>query len=230
MRTPKVWNLAWAASGVGFVVLFGGGLVVADLLAVSWYPDVGDSDRHIERYFTESAGNARGLAFFHALAALLLLAYAGYVHRAVSAQPPGTLGLGALALAGATMAAAFLLLSALLFATLTLPDAAADPRLARTLLLLSYMAGGPAITLPLAVFIAATSISVRDAGPRWLERSGAIAAVLGLLSSVVLLVEALGTGDQGEGIFVVGLLALLAGFGWVALSSLALAWRARAAP
>lgn len=216
-----------------FVMLFGAGLVCADLLAVSWYPDVGDSARSIERYFTESAGHVRALAFFHALSAVALLTFAAYVSRFVSAPQPSTGHLGALALAGATMAAAFLLLSALVFATLTLPETAGDPLVARTLLLMSYLAGGPAVTVPLAVFILATSVALRGAGalPPLLVRCGAVAATLGLLSSVLLFFEALGTGQDGapDGVFVILLLALLAGFAWVALLSLALTRRARRA-
>jgi hypothetical protein len=62
-------------------------------------------------------------------------------------------GLAALALAGGAMAAGFLLLSALRYRTLAEPTVARDAPLAHALLVLSYLAGGPAIAVPLAPMV-----------------------------------------------------------------------------
>jgi hypothetical protein len=141
-------ELVGASTGLAFVALFGAGLISADLLASPAFFEVDASSGQIDAFFVDNRPEAVGLSVCHALAATALLAFGGYVSGVLRRSDGQSGGLAAVALAGASVAAAFLLLSALLFWTLTRPQVAqADPGTAEALLVLSYLAGGPGVAL-----------------------------------------------------------------------------------
>ena len=74
-------------------------------------------------------------------------------------------------LAGGMTAAGFLLLSALMYRTLAEPTVRSDPALLHALVVMSYLAGGPAVAIPLALPIGAGAIlAIRRALlPRWIR-------------------------------------------------------------
>src|SRR5918994_6138195 len=206
------WERLWAGSGVVCVVLFGCGLFFADVVAPG-YPALDDPPAEIERYFLDNEQEVRALGFFHVLAAVALLFFAAYVRALMRRVEPEGGGLPALALAGGVTAAAFLLLSALLFRTLAEPAVAGDDAAQHAVLVLSYLAGGPAITVPLAVLIGACSLMAlrRGALPGWIGWFGAAGAAACLVSAAMLL----GPAENTAPLFSVLLLAAGLGFLWI---------------
>jgi hypothetical protein len=226
MRSAR-WQRAWAASGVLCVVLFGCGLFFADVLAPG-YPALDDSFEDTAGYFDENEVEVRALGFFHVLAAIALLFFATYVGAFIRRTASESGGLAALAVAGGATAAGFLLLSALLFRALAEPEVSGDEGTQHAVLVLSYLAGGPAITVPLAPMIGACSVVVLRYGglPAWIGWLGLAAAAVCLASAAMLL----GPAENTAPLF--GLLLLAAGFGflWLLSASAAMAIRLRHAP
>jgi hypothetical protein len=221
------WERLWAASGVMCVVLFGCGLFFADVVAPG-YPTLDDPPGEVEGYFVDNEHEVRALSFFHVLAALALLCFSAYVRTVMRRVEPGSGALAALALVGGVTAAAFLLLSALLFRTLAEPAVAGDEGSQRAVLLLSYLAGGPAITVPLAALIGAGSLVLVRGGAlaAWIGRLGIVAAAISVAAASMLL----GPADNDSLLF--GLLLIAAGLGflWVIVASVALARRVQSVP
>ena len=166
------------------------------------------------------------------LAALALLCFAAYLHdwpRDV-AGPGGRLA--TLALVGArraappvaaAVAAAFLLLSALIYRVLAEPEVVRDPALARALVIVSYLAGGPAIAVSLTLPIAAgTTAALRGSClPRWTGWLGIPAAMISLVSATTLL----GPMNNTSTTYGILLLAAVLGLAWIFATSLVLAAR-----
>ena len=212
----------WAASGALSVVLFGCGLVFGDLLASSNYPPLNASHARLSAYFLHNGGDVRALALFHLLSALALLAFAAYLYTWLgSVEHPAPL-LRGIALAGGATAATFLLLSALLYRALAEPAVASDPGLAHALVVLSYLAGGPAVAVPLALPIGAVAIvALRSPTglPRWSGPLGLAAMAASLASAVTLL----GPMNNSSALYGLLLLAAILAFGWLLLTSVIMA-------
>jgi len=221
------WERAWAASGVLCVVLFGCGLVFADVVAPG-YPALDDPFDVTARYFADNENEVRALAFFHVLAAVALVFFAAYVRVVVRRTDSEADGLAALAFGSGVTAAVFLLLSGLLYRALAEPVVSGDEPVQHALLLLSYLAGGPAIAVPLAPLIAACSLVALRAGvmPGWVAWLGFFAAGLSLAAASMLLAPA----DNNSPLF--GLLLVAAGlaFLWVLVTSVVLVARVENAP
>ncbi len=194
-REQRDGNRLWAASGIAFVALFAGGIFFADVLAASQYPGFGMPDADIVSYFSESRFEMRALSLLHSLAAIALVVFAIHLWSVFSGPDEGDRRAGGLVLATGVLAAAFLLLSALLFWVLALPATIAHPDLLRVLLAFSYLAGGPpGLVLPLAVFVGAASVLATRRGslPRWVSSGGKVVGVVGSLSCVAVLDQLLG--------------------------------------
>lgn len=179
----------WAASGLLFVLLFGAGLFAADLVTTP-YPGFLHPIERLEAYFTQSQRAVQALSLFHSLAAFALLLFAGYLATILGRdKQPGVNGAALVTLGCGSVAAGFLLLSALLFWVLAIPSITEDPALLRALHTLAYLAGGVALALPLAAFIGAPAIVALRGGPlpRWLGWTGLISAGFCLLYPVTLL-------------------------------------------
>jgi Domain of unknown function (DUF4386) len=212
---------AWAGTGALAVVLFGCGLLFGDLVGTTNYPALNASSLQLRQYFTRNVAEVRALSFFHLLAAIALAAFVSYLYptlRAASAR------LAALALAGGVIGAAFLALSALCYRVLADRSVAGDPALAHGLLVLSYLAGGPAIGCSLALTAGAFAAAIRRERtlPDWLPRLSAIAAVLGVVSVTTML----GPSNNSSAAYGVLLLGATALFGWLLASSTVLIGRA----
>jgi hypothetical protein len=210
----------WAGSGALAVLLFACGLLFADLLGSSNYPPLNASTRRLQTYFHQNASEVRALAFFHVLAALALLCFVAYLHARMRAVHPAG-SLPAAALAGGVSAGAFLLASALVYRVLAEPIVVRDPALLHALVVLSYLAGGPAIAVPLALPVAAGAILAlrRALLPRWTGWLGCVAAPMGAVSAVVLL----GPMNNSSVSYGILLLAAILGFLWTFVTSVALA-------
>src|SRR5580698_6234611 len=78
-------NAAWAATGALAVVLFGCGLLFADLLGTTHYPALNASSLQLRQYFTRNVSEVRALSFFHLLAAVALAAFASYLYSTLRA-------------------------------------------------------------------------------------------------------------------------------------------------
>ncbi len=212
---------AWAATGALAVVLFGCGLLFGDLLGTTHYPALNASSLQLRQYFTRNVSEVRALSFFHLLAAVALAAFASYLHSTLRAAG---VRLAALALTGGIIGATFLALSALSYRVLAERSVAGDPALTHGLLVLSYLAGGPAIGVPLAltagVFAAATRRE--PTLPIWLWGLSVAGAVLGLATATTLL----GPSNNSSAAYGVLLLGAVALFAWLAASSVMLLRRA----
>ncbi len=182
---PRV-EAAWAATGALTVVLFGCGLLFGDLFGTTNYPALNASSFQLRQYFMRNVSEVRALSLFHLLAAVALAAFASYLYPTLRAA---SMRLAALALAGGIIGAAFLALSALCYRVLAERSVAGDPALAHGLLVLSYLAGGPAIGVPLALTAGAFAAAIRRERtlPGWLWWLSTVAAVLGVATVTVLL-------------------------------------------
>jgi hypothetical protein len=178
----------------------------------------------VSSYFLRNPSEVRALAFFHVLAALALLCFAAYVHEWLRGARQLPRRLAALSLAGGATAAAFLLLSALVYRALAEPSVVRDPGLTHALVVISYLAGGPAIAVPLALLIAAGALAALREGllPRWTGWLGVAAAVVSVTSAATLL----GPMNNSSVLYGVLLLAAILGFLWTFVSSIQLAARA----
>ncbi len=181
-----------AFSGVLFLALFAGGLLAADVLATTSFPEPSRPFGEVVAYFLGNAWPVRILSTCHAFAAVALLAFTAYA-GAVLRRPdsdglrrpdsdglrrpdsdglrrPDSDGLrrtdggalGMVATAGGAVASGMLLLDAALFWALAQPSAAASPPLVEALHDLSYICGGVALALPLGLFIACLSAAGRE--------------------------------------------------------------------
>jgi hypothetical protein len=215
------WRTLSAASGIACVVLFLIGLVFADLLASPGFPAYDASVSRIAQFFDGNRTEALGLSFCHCFAALALLVFAAHL-RSVLRERGGDDDAATLAFAGGAIAAGFLLLSALLYWVLTRSEVATEPGTAEATLLLSYMAGGPAILIPAVPLLAVTSIVGARAGfiPSWLMRLGFAGAAISLLSPIGLL------WDDAFALMLVGALLF---FVWLFATSVVLVRREQAA-
>ncbi len=177
-----------AFSGVLFLALFAGGLLAADVLATSSFPEASRPYTEVVAYFLDNAGPVRILSTCHAFAAMALLAFTAYA-GAVLRRTDGA-GLGVVATAGGAVAAGMLLLDAALFWTVASPSAAASPPLVEALHDLSYICGGVALALPLGLFIVCLSAAGREYRvlPTWLRVAGVIAALETAVYGTTLLV------------------------------------------
>ena len=120
-------------------------------------------------------------------------------------------------------AAVFLLLSAVFYRVLSEPVVAQDAALAHAVLVGSYLAGGPAISVPLALLVGAavpTALNGRLL-PLWLGWLGIAAVAVSLSSALTML----GPTDNRSAIYGILLLAAVLGFAWLFSSSLVLAAR-----
>jgi hypothetical protein len=210
----------WALSGALAVVLFGCGLLFGDLLASSNYPALNAPGAKVRSYFLHDGFEVRALAFFHVLAALTLLCFALYLQKRISEIKRSSGGAAATALAGGATAAVFLLLSALMYRTLAEPAVTRNAALTHALVVISYLAGGPAVAVPLALMIAVTIRSLRQPTlPRWTGCLGVSAVVFSVLSAGILL----GPMNNSSAWYGVLLLAAVLGFVWTFVTSIALA-------
>jgi hypothetical protein len=201
---------AWAWTGALTVLLFAAGLLFGDLLGTDNFPPLDATGAELREYFTENDIEVRALSFFHTLSAVALLAFSAYIATLLDSR---------LALAGGVTAAAFLLLSAVCYRVLAEPETANDAALAHAMLVASYLAGGPAISVPLALLIAAT---IRRAGlPRGVDLLGVVTAAVCLLAALGML----GPANNTSAIYGILLLAAVLGFAWLVLASLFLARR-----
>jgi hypothetical protein len=179
----------WALSGVFFVALFIGGLVLSGVLAPAPYPLPGASSAEIVRYFSEGRTAILMLGFLQALSAISLFVFAACVAAFVRRTATGTRTLSGLTFGGGTLAAAFLLLAAILSWVLALTVSEGGADLASTLHYLIFLAGGPAHVASLAPFVGAGSIAAlgTKALPGWISWVGIAAAVISLLCLVSLI-------------------------------------------
>jgi hypothetical protein len=214
------WRAIWALSGAGGVGLFAFGLVFGDLVGTANYPALNASAQRLRQYFLDNRSEVRGLSFFHMLAAIALLAFAACLYDRLG---PRRSGLGALALVGGSCAAIFLLLSALCYRALAEPAVARDPALAHVLVLLSYLAGGPGIAVPLVLPAGAVAVAIRRDRllPRWIGWLSLIAAFSGAASATTML----GPANNSSASYGILLLAALLMFAWLSATSAALAAR-----
>lgn len=215
----SAWERVWAASGALTVALFAAGLLFGDLLGSTNYPPLDASTRQVRDYFLNNATEVRTMSFFHSLAALSLLAFSAYLHLVLSRDKRR--GLPTLAFAGGIAAAVFLLLSALFYRLLSEPAVAQDPALAHAMLVASYLAGGPAISVPLTLLVAAAIPNAlhRLLLPRWLGWLGVVTVAACIASALTML----GPTDNHSAIYAILLLAAILGFAWLASASLTLA-------
>jgi hypothetical protein len=207
----------WAASGAAAVALFACGLLLGDVLATTNFPALNATASQLREYFLRNVSEVRTLSFFHLLAATALAAFASYLYARLRSAG---IRVAALALAGGIIAAVFLAMSALCYRVLAEHSVANNPALAHALVVLSYLAGGPAIGVPLALTAGAVAAAIRHEQtlPGWLYWLSIVAAVLGVASATTML----GPTDNGSLVYAVLLLAAVLLFAWLVASSLML--------
>ena len=218
---PHLFRAAAGLTGPLTVVLFGCGLLFGDLLGTSNFPPIDASAGVLRRYVAENPLEVRGLSFFHQLAALALLTFAVVLSTRLHRAAPSCWGRALVVAAAGTLAAAFLLLSALSYRVLALPSIAGDPDVGRAILVLSYLAGGPALAAPLGLLeIAAASLALRGVLlPRWLGWLGIVAGAISLLSTLYLFSSL----DNRSWLYAVLLLGAVLSLAWIFLAGIVLA-------
>src|SRR5947209_4118675 len=117
----------WSTSGASAVLLFLAGLLSGDVIASGSYPRLDAPASTTRAYFLNNGSEVRALAFFHVLAALALLGFITYLQMWLRRLDQRSARLAPVALAGGVCAAAFLLLSALVYRVLAEPSVARDP-------------------------------------------------------------------------------------------------------
>ena len=212
--TPRRWPAIWALSGAATVVLFAFGLVFGDLIGTTNYPALNASAQSLRRYFLHNHSEVRALSFFHLLAAIALLAFSACLYDRLRSR---TSGPGTLALVGGSCAAALLLLSALCYRALAEPAVARDPPLAHVLVVLSYLAGGPGIGVPLVLPAGAVAAATwrERLLPSWIGWLSLLAALFGAASATTML----GPANNSSAIYGILLLAALLMFAWLIATS-----------
>lgn len=217
------WQRLWAASGVLTVVLFACGLLFADLLGTSNFPPLDASTSEVRAYSLENGSEVRGLSFFHALSAVALVAFAAYIYAYLRRESRAAPALATLALTGGAIAAAFLVLSALCYRTLAEPAVARDAPLSHALLVLSYLAGGPAIGVPLVpmVGVVTTGTLREQILPRWTGWLGVVTTLFGAASASTFL----GPTNNHSATYGILLLGAVVMFAWLVVTSIALVAR-----
>jgi hypothetical protein len=213
----------WAASGVLTVLLFASGLLFGDVLGTSSFPPLDATASDVRAYFLENASQVRALSFFHALSAVALVAFAAYIYRFVRRESGAPAALAAFALAGGTIAAAFLLLSALCYRTLAEPTVARDAPLAHALVVLSYLAGGPAIAVPLVPMVGTVGAAAlrEHILARWIGWFSLVTAVCGAACASTFL----GPTNNRSATYGILLLGAVLMFAWLVITSIALMTR-----
>jgi hypothetical protein len=211
----------WAVSGAATVALFASGLLFGDVLATPNFPALNATPPQLREYFVRNVSEVRALSFFHLLAAVALAAFASYLYATL--RDAGA-RVAALALAGGVIGAAFLALSAVCYRALAERSVASDPALAHALVVLSYLTGGPAIGVALALAAGAFAAAIWGdrTFPRWLWWLSIVAVVLGAASATTML----GPTDNRSLVYGVLLLAAVVLFAWLVASSLVLVRRA----
>jgi hypothetical protein len=206
------------------VLLFACGLLFGDVLGTTNFPALDATASDVRAYFLENASEVRALSFFHVLSAIALVAFAAYIHAYLRRESGAPSGLAAFALAGGAIAAAFLLLSALCYRTLAEPTVARDAPLAHALVVLSYLAGGPAIAVPLVpmVGVVAAAALREQLLARWTGWLGVVTAVCGAACASTLL----GPMNNHSATYGILLLGALLMFTWLVITSIALIARA----
>ena len=215
-----MWQRLWAASGVLTVVLFACGLLFGDVLGTSNFPALDASASRVRAYFLENASEVRALSFFHVLSAIALVVFAAYIYGYLRHESGAPTALAALALAGGAMAAAFLLLSALCYRTLAEPTVARDAPLAHALVVLSYLAGGPAIAVPLVPMIAVVAAATlrEQILARWTGWLGVVTALCGAACASTFL----GPTNNRSATYGILLLGAVLMFAWLVVTSISL--------
>jgi hypothetical protein len=224
VQAGRGWHPLWAATGLLTVVLFACGLLFGDVLGTSNFPALDATATRARTYFLENASDVRFLSFFHTLSAIALVAFAAYIYTYLRHESSASSGLAAFALTGGAIAAAFLLLSALCYRTLAEPTVARDTPLTHALIVLSYLAGGPAIAVPMVpmVGVMAASTLREQILPRWTGWLGVISAVCGAACASTFL----GPSNNHSATYGILLLGAILMFAWLALVSIALVARA----
>jgi hypothetical protein len=205
-------------------MLFACGLLFGDVLGTSNFPALDASASDVRAYFLENASEVRALSFFHVLSAMALVVFAAYIYAYLRRASRAPSALAALALAGGAMAAAFLLLSALCYRTLTEPTVAGDASLAHALVVLSYLAGGPAIAVPLVpmVGVVAAATLREQILARWTGWLGVVTAVSGAACASTFL----GPTNNHSATYGILLFGAVLMFAWLVVTSIALITRA----
>ncbi|MEV7522859.1 hypothetical protein [Streptomyces sp. NPDC091371] len=158
-------------AGVGFAVLFIGGLVLSSLLGTGMYPSPFDSEAVAASYVAANGGTVLAQGVMHVLAAVSLALFAGSAgNRRVR-----TAGWAA----AAALAASGLL-------NVVIPAVTGDTL--HTLHYLTFLAGGQ-IHVPLLGLLVAVGTRAAT-GPRWTTVLGVVAAGLALLSLASFATEA----------------------------------------
>ena len=210
----------WAASGLLTVLLFTSGLLFSDVLGTSNFPPLDATASDVRAYFLENASEVRALSFFHALSAVALVTFAAYIYRFLRRESGAPSALAAFALAGGAIAAAFLLLSALCYRTLAEPTVARDAPLAHALVVLSYLAGGPAIAVPLVPMIAVVAAATlrEQILARWTGWLGVVTALCGAACASTFL----GPTNNRSATYGILLLGAVLMFAWLVVTSISL--------
>ena len=210
----------WAASGAVTVLLFASGLLFGDLLGTTNFPPLDATASDVRAYFLENASEVRALSFFHALSAVALVTFAAYIYRFLRRESGAPSALAAFALAGGTIAATFLMLSALCYRTLAEPTVARDAPLAHALVVLSYLAGGPAIAVPLVPMIAVVAAATlrEQILARWTGWLGVVTALCGAACASTFL----GPTNNRSATYGILLLGAVLMFAWLVVTSISL--------
>ena len=169
-------------------VLFLTGVIASTAIARTAFPSPADSATSILAYFHGHPDAVTVSGFFQFAAAVPLAIYAATISsrlRSRGIRAPGA----TIALAGGTLAAAFLSISGLVTWTLAQPAALASPPLVRALADLAFATGGPGSVVPFGLLIAGLAVPAAFAAllPRWLAATGLIIALAAEFSTLSLL-------------------------------------------
>ena len=203
--------------GMATVPLFMMGVGVSTLMAGSTYPSPFTAQDDIVAWMAANQAATVVMAVTQVLSALALLVFASNlasVVRAKSSDATARLVSGA-----GTLAAGFLVLSAMFSWVAARPEVVASPVAVRLVHDLSFLAGGPANVVAFGVMAGAASLALVRTLPRGIAVLGMAAGAVSVLSVASLASEA------AAYLLPIG---RFPAFAWLALTALALSRRTKA--
>jgi hypothetical protein len=182
---PPLAVLATVSTG-----LFLASLIVGTAMAHKTFPSPFDSEATILAYFRDHHDAVRAMAFFQFASAIPLAIYAATSSarlRNLGIRAPGA----TIALAGGTLAAAMLSVSALTTWALSQTTVVSTPAVVSALHDLAFATGGPGFVVPLGLLLAGISVPAAFGRflPRWLVGIGLATAVVSELSTLALVID-----------------------------------------
>jgi hypothetical protein len=181
-------------SGVSVLTLMAVAFVIANVVPAEGFPPSGgypspfESTLEIDRFFAQNADTVRTLGATLALLAVAMLVFFVSVARSLERTTAAGATTAMIALGAGVLASGCLMLSAILTWTLSRPAVNDETSLLRAVHDLTFLAGGPAHVMFVALFLAAVAAASLAGGlPRWLVWLAIVGAAVSAIAVIGML-------------------------------------------